>query len=195
MPKRVLSREPEDRAVPDFLTSACSEPSALVIAGEPGIGKTTSWLAAVALAGQRGFRVLSARAAAAESVLAYGALADMLAGVDAAALADLPHPQRLAVDRILLRASADGAAVDQHAVSAGFLSVVERLGEQSPVLVAIDDLQWLDPSSAQVLAFAARRLTGPVGVLVTVRSDADGAVLVVAAAQARLDYSGLRCAR
>jgi DNA-binding CsgD family transcriptional regulator len=175
MPDSVLSREPEDRAVTDFLTAACSEPSALVIAGEPGIGKTTLWLAAVALARQRGFRVLSTRAAAAESVLAYGALADLLAGLDAAALADLPHPQRLAVDRILLRASIDGATVDQHAISAGFLSAVERLGEESPVLVAIDDLQWLDPSSAQVIAFATRRLTGPVGVLVTVRSDADNA--------------------
>ncbi|WP_319458315.1 ATP-binding protein [Mycobacterium sp. RTGN4] len=175
MPDGVVSREPEDRAVTDFLTSACAQPSALVIAGEPGIGKTTSWLAAVASARQRGFRVLSARAAAAESVLAYGALADLLAGLDAIASADLPHPQRLAVDRILLRASADGAAVDQHAISAGFLSAVERLGEESPVLVAIDDLQWLDPSSAQVIAFAARRLTAPVGVLVTVRGDADSA--------------------
>jgi DNA-binding CsgD family transcriptional regulator/tetratricopeptide (TPR) repeat protein len=172
----VVSREPEARAVTDFMASAGSEPSALLIAGEPGIGKTTAWLAAVELARQRGFRVLSARAAAAESVLAYGALADLLAGVDAAALADLPNPQRLAVDRILLRASVDGSAVDQHAVSAGFLSILERLGEESPLLVAIDDLQWLDPSSAQVIAFAVRRLTGPVGVLGTVRGDADGAV-------------------
>jgi DNA-binding CsgD family transcriptional regulator/tetratricopeptide (TPR) repeat protein len=175
VPDGVVSREPEGRAVTDFLTTAGGEPAALVIAGEPGIGKTTSWLAAVASARERGFRVLSARAAAAESVLAYGALADLLAGLDAAALADLPHPQRLAVDRILLRASADGAAVDQHAISAGFLSAVERLGEESQVLVAIDDLQWLDPSSAQVIAFAARRLTGPVGVLVTARGDADSA--------------------
>jgi DNA-binding CsgD family transcriptional regulator len=175
MPDAVVSRDPEERATTDFLTSACSEPSALVIAGEPGIGKTTSWLAALALARQRGFRVLSARAAMAESVLAYSALADLLAGLDAAVLADLPHPQRLAVDRILLRASADGTAVDQHAISAGFLSAVERLGEESPVLVAIDDLQWLDPSSAQVIAFATRRLTGPVGVLVTVRGDANDA--------------------
>jgi hypothetical protein len=72
-----------------------------------------------------------------------------------------------------VRASTDGAAVDQHAVSAGFLSVLESLGEESPVLVAIDDLQWLDSSSAQVLAFAVRRLTEPIGVLGTVRSEAD----------------------
>jgi hypothetical protein len=173
MPHGVVSREPETRAVADFLTLACSEPSALVIAGEPGIGKTTSWLAAVSSARERGFRVLTARAAAAESVLAYAALADLLAKVDGPALANLPHPHRLAVDRIMLRASTDGAAVDQHAVSAGFLSVLESLGEESPMLVAIDDLQWLDSSSAQVLAFAARRLTEPIGLLGTVRSEAD----------------------
>jgi DNA-binding CsgD family transcriptional regulator len=168
-----VSREQDAGAVTDFLTSASTEPSALVIAGEPGIGKTTLWLAVVASAKERGFRVLSARAAAAESVLAYAALADLLAGVDAAVFAELPEPQRLAVDRIMLRTSAGGAAVDQHAVSAGFLSIVESLGDKSPVLLAIDDLQWLDSSSAQVLAFAARRLTEPVGVLGTVRSDAD----------------------
>jgi DNA-binding CsgD family transcriptional regulator/tetratricopeptide (TPR) repeat protein len=168
----LVSRRPETRAVADFLTSACSVPSALVITGEAGIGKTSSWSAAVALARERGFRVLSARGAEAESVLAHAALADLLAGVDSAELAGLPHPQRVAIDRIMLRASVDEAEVNQHAVSAAFLSVLRSLSERSPVLVAIDDLQWLDPSSAQVVAFAARRLTDPVGVLGTMRSDA-----------------------
>ncbi|WP_221318519.1 ATP-binding protein [Mycobacterium sp. AZCC_0083] len=155
------------------MTSACHGPSALIIAGEAGIGKTTAWLAAVASAHERGFVVLSARAAAAESVLAYAALADLLAGVEPAALSNVPLPQRLAIDRILLRAGVGGPQVDQHAVAAGFLSILEGLGERSPVLVAIDDLQWLDPSSAQVLAFVVRRLNGPVGVLGTARDDAD----------------------
>ena len=88
------SRPTENRMIAGFLASATSEPSALLIEGEPGIGKTTLWLAAVELAEARGFRVLSTRAAAAESVLAYTALADMLDGVDAAAWADLPEPQR-----------------------------------------------------------------------------------------------------
>ena len=67
------SRPLEARIVGGFLDSAASEPSALLIEGEPGIGKTTLWLAAQELARDRGFRVLSARAAAAESVLAYTA--------------------------------------------------------------------------------------------------------------------------
>jgi hypothetical protein len=97
-----------------------------------------------------------------------------LADVDATAFAELPHPQRRAIDRVLLRADADGEPTDQRAVAAGFLSVVQRLGEQSPVLVAIDDLQWLDDSSVRVLAFAARRLSAPVEILGAVRTDPDG---------------------
>ena len=151
--RAMTSRPTEGRTVRGFLASASVGPSALLIEGEPGIGKTTLWLAAVEQARARGFRVLSARAAAAESVLAYTALADLLDGVDAAAWADLPAPQRLAVDQVLLRAD-NGTATDQRAVAAAFLSVVERLADDGPVLLAIDDLQWLDPSSMHVVAFA-----------------------------------------
>jgi len=129
-----------------FLSSATSEPSALLIEGEPGIGKTTLWLETLELARESGFRVLSARAAAAESVLAYTALADLLDGVPAAAWADLPDPQRSAVDQVLMRAE-DGTATDQRAVAAAFLSVVGYLTDDEALLLAIDDMQWLDPSS------------------------------------------------
>ncbi|MDT5330869.1 MAG: hypothetical protein QOF31_2166 [Mycobacterium sp.] len=168
------SRPLEGRTVGGFLASATSEPSALLIEGEPGIGKTTLWLATQELARDKGFRVLSARAAAAESVLAYTALADLLDGVPAAAWADLPEPQRAAVDQVLLRTD-NGSATDQRAVAAAFLSVVEYLAEDGPLLVAIDDMQWIDPSSTHVVAFAARRLSGPVGILGSVRTDAGGA--------------------
>jgi DNA-binding CsgD family transcriptional regulator len=172
----IVSRTAEERAVGDFLASASAGPSALLIEGEAGIGKTTLWLAALDQARGRGFRALSARAVAAESVLAYTALADLLDEAGTFAWADLPEPQRLAVDQILLRADANsGAGTDQRAVAAAFLSVVERLTDDGPVLLAIDDLQWLDPSSVNVVAFAARRLSGPVGVLGSVRTESGGA--------------------
>jgi ATP/maltotriose-dependent transcriptional regulator MalT len=172
MPGVGLERRPtESRTVNGFLASAAVGPSALLIEGEPGIGKTTLWLAAVEQAQASDFRVLTARAAAAESVLAYTALADLLDEVDAGAWADLPAPQLLAVDQVLLRAD-NGAVSDQRAVAAAFLSVIERLTDDGPVLLAIDDMQWLDQSSMHVLAFAARRLTGPVGILGSVRTEA-----------------------
>ena len=164
------TRPTEARTVRSFLASAAREPSALLIEGEAGIGKTTLWLTALEQARERGFRVLSARAAAAESVLAYTVLADLLDGVEEWAWSDLPEPQQLAVDKVMLRAD-NGAATDQRAVAAAFLSVVERLSDDGPVVVAIDDIQWIDPSSMHVMAFAARRLTGPAGVLVTMRTD------------------------
>ncbi|RDH74082.1 LuxR family transcriptional regulator [Mycolicibacterium moriokaense] len=173
VPSRVVSRPEEGRAVAAFLDAMAAEPRGLVAEGEPGIGKTTLCLSTIELAEQRGYRVLAARPAEAESVLAYASLSDLLSGVDPAVLTDLPRPQRLAIDRVLLRAEAEDLTTDQRAVGAGFLSVIELLAEKSPVLVAIDDLQWLDPSSRNVVAFAARRLSARVGVFGTVRTDPD----------------------
>jgi DNA-binding CsgD family transcriptional regulator len=158
--------------VDDFLNAAPREPAALLIEGEAGIGKTTLWLAATDRARELGTRVLSSRTAATESLLAYGALADLLDEVDESVLVALPAPQRVAMERILLRVTAPAPITDQRTVAAGFLSVVEVLAARGPVVLAFDDLQWLDVSSQHIVAFAARRLTGPVRMLATVRADA-----------------------
>jgi DNA-binding CsgD family transcriptional regulator len=165
----VVSREVESKAVADFLESVPSEPSALVVEGEAGIGKTTVWLAALERAQRAGFQVLSTRAVQTESVLAYTSLAALLNGMDEAALAELPPPQRLAIDRVLLRTSVEGPSTNQRAVGAGFVALVQRLAEEAPVVIAIDDLQWIDPPSRTIISSATRRLTGPIGVLATVR--------------------------
>ena len=171
----VVSRPLEIRAVSEFLQSAAHQPSALVIEGEPGIGKTTLWLSAVERARDTGCRVFCARVGQAESMLAYAAVADLLRDVDAAVLAGLPDVQRLAVDRVLLRASSEDHTTDQRIVAAAFAAVFDRLAADSQVLIAIDDAQWLDRSSQDVISFAARRLKRPVGLLLTERADADGA--------------------
>ena len=162
MAERIVSRQVEEQALADFLDSAPNVPSALVIAGDAGIGKTTLWLDALRRARERGFRVLTSRAAAAESVLAYAALADLLGAVDDSRWAELPAPQRRGLDAALLR-QRDAQDTDARAVAAAFLAVIDQLAAQGPVVVAIDDLQWLDTSSANVVSFAARRL--PVGAL------------------------------
>jgi DNA-binding CsgD family transcriptional regulator/tetratricopeptide (TPR) repeat protein len=169
----MASRASEEEALNEFLDSASGAPSALLVDGEAGIGKTTVWLAGLERARNRGFLVLSARAATAQSVLAYGPLADLLTGLDPDIWADLPDPQRIAVDRLLRREQAADAVTDQRAVAAAFLSVVDRLTDHGPVLLAIDDLQWLDPSTVHVIGFAARRLSGAVGLLATVRTEPD----------------------
>ena len=169
----MAGRPAEEEALSEFLDSASSAPSALLVDGEAGIGKTTVWLAGLERARDRGFRVLQARAANSQSMLAYAPLADLLTGLDPDIWADLPGPQRIAVDRVLRREQADDVATDQRAVAAAFLSVINRLTDHGPVLLAIDDLQWLDPSTVHVIAFAARRLSGAVGLLATVRTEPD----------------------
>ena len=174
MTRGMASRPSEEEALSEFLDCASSAPSALLVDGEAGIGKTTVWLAGLERARDRGFRVLSARVAHAESMLAYAPLADLLTGLDPDIWADLPGPQRIAVDQVLRREQAGDAVTDQRAVAAAFLSVVDRLAHHGPVLLAIDDLQWLDPSTVHVIGFATRRLSGAVGLLATVRTEPDG---------------------
>jgi DNA-binding CsgD family transcriptional regulator len=170
----VVNRPLEIRAISEFLRSAAQQPSALVIEGDPGIGKTTLWLSAREQARDSGYRVLSARVGQTESVLAYAAVADLLHDIDPTVLAELPEVQRVGVDRMLLRASNEDHTTDQRVVAAAFASVFDRLAADSPVLIAIDDVQWLDRSSRDVMAFAARRLKGRIGLLLTERSDPDG---------------------
>ncbi|TFV61461.1 LuxR family transcriptional regulator [Mycobacterium sp. PS03-16] len=172
MPKfAAVTRPVESSAVAEALETIGTRPSALVLEGAAGIGKTTTWLTGIEEARRRGLRVLAARASAAESVLAYASLADLLADVDSAVLAGLPEPQRRALNRVLLLDAPDDVGGDPRAVAAGFSSVIGVLATRSPVLIAVDDVQWLDSSSAAALSFVSRRLTGPVGLLCTTRTD------------------------
>jgi len=164
----VLSRPTDTEAVDNLLSAASEEPAALVVEGEAGIGKTTLWLGALDRARDRGFRVLAAQAAVAESVLAYTGVADLLSGLDDE-WSDVPDIQRVALSSMLLGETPSNAA-DWRVLAAAFLAVLDRLAEQAPVLIAIDDLQWLDASSRHILGFAARRLPSRVGLLATVRS-------------------------
>ena len=169
----LIGRPGDVRAIDDFLSISQTRPSGLIIEGERGTGKTTLWLAGVERARDRGFHVLAARVGQTESVLAYAAVADLLRDVDGSVLDELPDIQRVAVDHVLMRATAELPATDQHVVAAAFNSVVRRLATDAPVLIAIDDVQWLDPSSQAITAFAARRFAGPVGLLMTERCEPD----------------------
>lgn len=167
-------RASDGRAVAKFLDRARAEPAALFIDGEAGIGKTTLWLAAVERARDAGFVVLAAQGAPTESVLAYGGLADLVAEVDDAAWSGLPEPQAAALRGVVNELEVSGID-DARAVSAGFLSLVNALAARTPVLIAVDDISWLDRSTRDTLAFTAKRLAGPVGVLTTERRDPESA--------------------
>ena len=170
MEQEIVGRDEELAAIERWLDDP--RPSALLIEGDAGIGKTTLWRAGIEAARGRS-RVLAARPTQAESTLSFAALGDLLEGVLGEVLEPLPAPQRQALRAaLLLEGTEDGpAAPDPRAVALAFLGSVRELVSAGPVLVAVDDVQWLDPPSATTLAFAARRLeTEEVGLLLARRA-------------------------
>jgi DNA-binding CsgD family transcriptional regulator len=157
-----------------FLNQVATRPAALLIQGPPGIGKTALWAVGVEQARSRGWSVLSCRPVQSEAPLSFSALGDLFEAVPEAALAGLPEPQRLALDVALLRAEPGPDPPDQRAVAVALLGVIRTLAASAPVLVGVDDLPWLDRSSAMALEYALRRLTTqPVGLLATVAPGDD----------------------
>lgn len=169
----VVGREKELATVERMLANGRERHAVLVLEGEPGIGKTTVWREVTRMGGEQGFRVLHCRPAEAEATLAFGSLADLLSPVTDEVLAELPDPQRVALEVALLRTRPPQTASDPRAAATALLSVLHRLAATSPVLVAIDDSQWLDPASATALSFALRRVEprGPIAVLVALRVE------------------------
>ncbi|WIM85861.1 LuxR C-terminal-related transcriptional regulator [Candidatus Mycobacterium wuenschmannii] len=161
-------RQADVHAVHEFLDRTLSGPAGMVIEGEAGIGKTTYLLRVAEAATAQGFRVLSTAGALTEARYAYAAVADLLETVDPAVIANLPAVQRTALERVLLL-TGDGPPTNERTVAAAFLSVLQHRGSGAPILVTIDDAQWLDVSSQVVFGYAARRLTGRIGVAVSVR--------------------------
>jgi DNA-binding CsgD family transcriptional regulator len=175
---RVLGRFEATAQLEQFVEGLSAGPGSLVIEGEAGIGKTTLWRATVNGAGERGLHVLACRPAESETALAYSGLADLLAAVDRSALAILPAPQRHALEVALLLSDPTLRSPDPRAVFAAFGGIVRSLAGETPVLVAIDDLQWLDASSLWALEFTSRRLgDARVGILATARRPPDAGIM------------------
>ncbi len=173
----LIGRDAELTACDTFLAAVDEGPRMLVVEGEPGIGKTRVWVACVESAHDLGYRVLSASPSQSETTLAFAGLSDLIGLAGDSVLEGLPRPQRRALEVALLRRT-DAEPPDRRAVGAAVLGVLDRLTADGPVVVAVDDLQWLDTPSFLALDFAARRLSARrVGVLVAIRAG-HGSALV-----------------
>ena len=186
----VIGRDEELGSVEAFVAAVGQGPRALVLSGEAGIGKTILWEAGVEKAGAvrarpfspqrrgRGFALLRRALRSARSGLRRGG-----AGACAAAAAG-------ARGRAVARRAGRGAS-DARAIGLALLDVLRALADDGPVVVALDDVQWLDASSAAVLQIALRRLHDePVGLLATLRKAAGVAApfeLEVSFAEERLE--------
>jgi DNA-binding CsgD family transcriptional regulator len=153
----IVGRAEELESVISFVDRSIAGSSALVIEGEAGIGKSTLWLAGVQAARARGFRVLVSRPAEAERGLPHAGLGDLFENELASVLPVLPAPRRHALEVALL-VEEDPEGLDPRTLGVAVRSALEVLASDGHVLLAIDDVQWLDPSSASALAFALRRL-------------------------------------
>jgi hypothetical protein len=171
----VVGRDREMAAVAAFLDAVPSGPCGLVLEGAAGMGKTTVWRAGAAWAARRSYTVLSCRPAESEATLSFAALGDLLDGVLDRVLVGLPSPQRRALEVALLLEDPGASPPEQRAVCVAFLAVIRQLSAAGPVVLAIDDLQWLDVASATAVEFALRRLSREgAGLLASVRDPGDG---------------------
>ena len=154
----MIGRDDELGRLGDALERLPGGAGAVVLEGEAGIGKTILWESALADAEARGYRVLRTSGAQSEVQLLLGALGDLLQGLHEVALEPLPAPQRHALAVALLLEESTKPP-DLRALAVAFLGVLRELSADGPVVVAVDDVQWLDPTTLGLLTFAARRLS------------------------------------
>ena len=172
----IVGRGAELDAARRFLAEG-SGPRALYLHGAAGIGKSTIWQQVLADAGASGYRVVSTRPTEAEARLPFAGLVDLLGGLVDEIQPELPAPQQRALDLALLRTTAADEPPEPLAISLAALGLLRAAARSRPVAIGIDDVPWLDHSTASVLDFVLRRLD-------------DDAIVLVAAQRTTPDQPG-----
>ncbi len=166
----LLGRDHEVQAIQRLIADVhAARGRSVLITGEPGIGKTA--LLDHARAQATGTRVIGTVGVEAEANLPFAALADV-AGPLIEHLDAVPTPQADAIRAALALTDAPPPAGDRLAACAGLHGLLRAAAARQPLLVLVDDAQWLDGPSAECLGYAARRLDGAaVAVLAAARAD------------------------
>ena len=168
-----LVRTAEWHRVRDFAQEVRTLPAALAIQGEAGAGKSTLWRAGIETAVVAGHGLLRSEPSASETDLSFAGLADLLSGVLPRVAEQIPAPQREALEIALLLRPAGDEPPTARAIALALLTALRACVSEGPVVVAVDDVQWLDEASLDALAFALRRVTsGPLSLLVAARTAA-----------------------
>jgi DNA-binding CsgD family transcriptional regulator len=189
----IVGRDPELEAIGRWLEAP--RPCLVEIEGEAGIGKTTLWEEGARRAREAGALVLACRPVEIETAVSYGALASLLEPALTVAGDGVPLPRLRALEGALRLRDISGSRLDETAVALGVLSVLRAVASRQVVVVAVDDVQWLDASSRVALTYALRNLHpgDDVAVLLARRLavgagslGVEGSVLAVAAERLRL---------
>ncbi|HEX6967466.1 MAG TPA: LuxR family transcriptional regulator [Micromonosporaceae bacterium] len=150
-PRRLVGRGSLLASVEAQLASGGS----VLLTGPSGIGKSVLAETTAAAAVRRGEHVLRINAVETDRWIPYAGLADLLTQIPAEYLAELPEPQRAAIDSVLSGRGVDEARLARRLA---WLALLQRCAQRRPVLIFIDDVQWLDKESVDVMAYAARRV-------------------------------------
>jgi DNA-binding CsgD family transcriptional regulator len=167
----LVGRQSEMERIRAFLAAARTDGAALLVTGEPGVGKSVLLNAATeTTASAGGMRILRAAGVQFEAETSFSGLNQVLLPL----IGELP--QLAAVHRNALNVAlgfGEGPAPSRLLVSNAALVLLRQAATAEPVLVVVDDLPWLDRASAGVLSFVARRLAGShVGLLGASRTGA-----------------------
>jgi DNA-binding NarL/FixJ family response regulator len=183
----VFGRDAELRALGAFLDGLPADSGAFVLAGAAGAGKTTLLRAGAALAAERGYTVLQTMPARSDMRLAFAGLADLLEPYLPDVIVELAPPLARALRVALLLEEAPSHPPEQRVIAAAFRAAVTTLARSAPVLLVIDDVQWLDPASEAAVGFAIRRVEHEaVGLLCAQRVSGLGENLPLELDRARL---------
>jgi DNA-binding NarL/FixJ family response regulator len=168
---RGIARPAEWHRVREFTANEPTSPAVLAITGEAGAGKSTLWRSGVVAAQEAGHLVLRTEPSAGETDMSFAGLSDLLATELPGVADSVPAPQLEALEVALLLRAAAQQPPTAHGIGLAALAALRACVAQRPVLVAIDDVQWLDDASLETLTFAFRRMTGgPLTVLMAART-------------------------
>jgi DNA-binding CsgD family transcriptional regulator len=164
----LIGRDTECERIDALVDGVGERGGALLVRGEAGIGKSALLGRAVHRAGEVGARAVATAGVESEAQLAFAGMHQLLRPFES--LVDrLPEPQRLALRAAL--GETDAVEPDMFLVAAAAFGLLSEAGEETPLVIAVDDAQWLDPSSLAVLTFVARRAEGEPLVLVAAVRD------------------------
>ncbi|XVU28068.1 ATP-binding protein [Actinoplanes sp. CA-054009] len=165
---QLIGREPEIDGLTEFIRRAAADGAVRLLYGDPGVGKSVLLDEAASRAEKAGTRVLRATGVQFEADVSYAALATLLTPL-IKDFGQLPSLYANTLATVLSREP--GSAPSRLIVGNAVLALLRVAGAERPVLLVVDDLPWIDRSSATILGFAARRLAGSrVGLLAASRT-------------------------
>ena len=163
----LVGRDEEQGFLKSVLDEVATRGRAVVLRGEPGIGKSRLLSATARAAGEQGFSVLTTTGVQSEAYLPFAGLHQLLRPVRAR-VAELPAVQRSALDAAF--GLTREVAPEHYRIAMAALDLVSEVATDTPLLLVVEDAQWLDRPTCDVLAFVARRIeSDPIIMLIAIR--------------------------